>query len=631
MKKILYLSLSYVLMSGVALATDVPAGTSKTGLSVSSNNPLTVEGNVTNTTVGTYGKMTVQSGGTANTTTVGRRGTLTVTGSGSSANNTILNGAQMNVTNSASASGIAVNSSSKVYVGDAATVSNAKINGGSVEILSGGEASNSEINDGYMFVEDKALINNTTVNGGLLDVFAGGQIDVLTLNGGETVFEGDIDITGTTSVNSGSALYLNGNTSFTDLDLNGGSIYSVYNDGFKDIKVTTLDGNGTIYMNTDVAQDKHDTLNVTNGGSGKIGLALTDYSATPVFAQDMKLINGSPTENFYLIGGAADVGAFHYDLQKEADGWYLTKTMQLSDTAVLAKNTYSAIHSVMYAHLENLNNRLGEIHTNKNGGLWVRGIHRELDLDFDDASQSDVDMNGVQVGFDHALPQNIFNRWLVGVYGGYSDTDQNFDRSGDGSADTYSFGAYTTMIAQNGFYADVAAAYYHHKQKITSYLPFGAAVDSDYDVDGYTLSLEGGKRFELKNGYYVEPQAQLSYLDFDNVSYRTSYNTLIDAANQGIWLGRIGVILGKRINEFYDMPLDVFVRTDFYSEMDNGHKVTVAGYTIEEDRSENFVRLGTGFNLNTNEGQELYFSIGTIMGGNVEMPLDLSLNARFEF
>ena len=625
------LCLSCLLMSGTALALDVPSGTSKTGLSVSSNNPLTVEGNVSNTTVGTYGKMTVQSGGQADTTTVGRRGTLAVTGSGSYANNTILNGAQMNVTNAASANDITVNSSSKVYVGNTATISNAKINGGSVEILSGGEATNSEINDGYMFVENKAQINNTTVNGGLLDVFAGGQVDGLTLNGGETVFEGDVDVTDTTIVNSGSSLYLHGNTSFVELNLNGGDVYSVYNDGFKNIEVTTLNGSGTIYMNTNVAQDKHDILSVTKGGSGKIGLALTDYSSTPVFAQDMILIKGLPAENFYLVGGAADVGAFHYDLQKEADGWYLTKTMQLSDTAVLAKNTYSAIHSVMYAHLENLNNRLGEIHTNKNGGLWVRGIHRELDLDFDDSSSSDVDVNGIQVGFDHALNQSIFNRWLIGVYGGYSDTDQNFDRSGDGSADTYSFGAYTTMIAQNGLYADVAAAYYHHKQKITSYLPFGAQVDSDYDVDGYTLSLEGGKRFELENGYYVEPQAQLSYLDFDNVSYRTSYNTLIDAANQGTWLGRIGVILGKRIDDFYNMPLDVFVRTDFYSEIDNGHKVTVAGYTIEEDRSENFVRLGTGFNLNTNNGQELYLGVGTIMGGNVEMPLDLSLNARFEF
>ena len=625
------LCLSCILMSGTAMAMNVPTGDSQSNLSVRNRDPLTVEGSVTNTTVGTYGQMTVQNGGKAYNTTVGRLGTLTVTGSISSADNTILNGAQMNVTNAASANGVAVNSSSKVYVGNTATVTNAKINGGSMEILSGGRADDTVINDGYMFVEDSAFAFNTTVNGGLFDVFSGGFIHDLTLNGGETVFEGDADVTGITTVNAGSSLYLHGDTSFVELDLNGGDVYSVYNDAFKNINVTTLNGNGVVYMNTNVAQDEHDTLNVTNGGSGQVGLALTDYSATPVFKENMKLINGLPDENFYLVGGAADVGAFHYDLEKLTDGWYLVKTMQLSDTAVLAKNTYSAIHSVMYAHLENVNNRLGEIHTNKNGGLWVRGIHRELDLDFDDASESDVDVNGVQMGYDFALPQNIFNRWLVGVYGGYSNSDQSFDRSGDGDADTYSFGAYTTMIAQNGFYVDLAAAYYHHKQKLTSYLPFGAQVDSDYDVDGYTLSLESGKRFEIADGYYVEPQAQISYLDFDNVSYRTSYDTLIDAANQGTWLARAGVILGKRIDDFYDMPLDVFVRTDFYSEIDNGHKVTVAGYKIEEDRSENFVRLGAGFNLNTNKGQELYFGIGTIMGGNVQMPLDLSLNARFEF
>lgn len=625
------LCLSCVLMSGTALALDVPTGDSLSDYNVRNGDPLTVEGSVTNTTVGTYGQMTVRNGGLADTTTVGRRGTLTITGSGSSALDTILNSSsQMNITNGALAKNVEVNSSAKVYVGDQSSIEKAKINGGSLEILSGGNSTDAVINDGYVFVEDKGIINNTTINSGLLDVFDGGVVNGLTLNGGETVFEGNAQVGGVTEVNSGSSLYLHGNASFDELDLNGGEIHSVYNGSFKTIDASTLQGNGTVYMNTDVAQDKHDTITVSSG-SGQIGLALSDYSAEPVFKENMELVHGIAGENFYLIGGAADVGAFRYDLQQQGNDWYLVKTLQLSDTAVLAKNTYSAIHSVMYAHLENLNNRLGEIHTNKNGGLWIRGIHRELDLDFDDASESDVDMNGVQMGYDFALPQNVFNRWLVGIYGGYSDTDQSFDRSGNGSADTYSFGAYTTMIAQNGFYADLAAAYYHHKQKISSYLPHGAQVDSDFDVDGYTISLEGGKRFEISNGYYIEPQAQISYLDFDNVSYRTSYNTLIDAANQGSWLARAGVILGKRIDDFYDMPLDVFVRTDFYSEIDNGHRVSVAGYSIEEDRSEDFVRLGAGFNLNTEKGQELYFGIGTIMGGNVQMPIDLSLNARFEF
>lgn len=626
------LCLSCLLMSGTAMALDVPTGETLSDYSVRNGDPLTVEGSASNTSIGTYGKMTVQNGGSAYTTIVGRRGTLTVTGTGSYAENTILNSSsQLNVMNGAKADAIQINSSAKVYVDDQSLVSKAILDGGSLEVLSGGASTGTVINDGYLFVENGGTINNTTINSGLLDVFDGGLVNGLTLNGGDTVFEGDINVGDVTNINLGSSLYLHGNTQFNELNLNGGSVYSVYNGGFKTIDVSSLQGDGTIYMNTDVAQDEHDTLNVTNSSTGTIGLALTDYSAEPVFKENMELINGVSGENFYLVGGAADVGAFHYDLQKQADGWYLVKTLQLSDTAILAKNTYSAIHSMMYAHLENLNNRLGEIHTNKNGGLWVRGIHRELDLDFDDATESDVDMNGVQMGYDFALPQNIFNRWLIGVYGGYTDTDQSFDRSGDGSADTYSFGAYTTMITQNGFYADLAAAYYHHKQTLTSYLPFGAQVNSDYDVDGYTISLEGGKRFEIANGYYIEPQAQVSYLDFDNVSYRTSYDTLIDAANQGSWLARAGVILGKRIDDFYDMPLDVFVRTDFYSEIDNGHKVTVAGYTIEEDRSEDFVRLGAGFNLNTNEGQEIYFGVGTIMGGNVQMPLDLSLNARFEF
>lgn len=632
MKKILCLSL--MLMSSTAMAREIASGDSASDLQVSSNDPLIVRGSVTNTTVGSYGQMTVRDGGIADTTTVGRRGTLTVTGENSKVTNTILNSSsQLNVTNKGWADKVTINTSAKVYVDDTGKISDAVINGGSLEILTGGTSDNAVLNDGYMFVENGAIVNNQEVNGGLFDVFDGGIVNGLIVNGGDTVFEGDANIGGVTTVNPNGNLYLHGNTVFNKLDLNGGSIYSAYNGSFKQIDVGELQGEGVIHMNTDVSKDEHDTLTV-HKGTGKIGLALSDYSAEPVFKEDMELIDGIDGiqgENFYLVGGAADVGAFRYDLQQQGNDWYLVKTLQLSDTAVLAKNTYAAIHSVMYAHLQNLNNRLGEIHTNKKGGFWIRGMHRQLDLDFDDATQSDVEVNGVQFGYDYALPQNIFNRWLVGIHGGYSDTTQDFDRSGNGNADTYSFGAYTTMIAENGLYADIAATYYRHKQKLTSYLPHGAQVDSDYDVDGYSLSLEGGKRFDLANGYYLEPQAQVSYIDFDNIKYRTSYNTLIEAANEGTWLARAGLIMGKRLENKYNMPLDVFVRTDFYTEVDNGHKVTVAGYDIEEDRSENFVRLGAGMNLNTNQGQEVYLGVGTILGGKVQMPIDLSLNARWEF
>lgn len=625
------LCLSCILMSGTAMALDVPSGETLSDYTVRNGDPLTVEGSAENTNVGTYGQMTVRDGGFANMTTVGRRGTLTVTGAGSSVTNTILNSSsQMNITNGATADKIEVNSSAKVYIGDKSATNNATLYGGSLEVLSGGMADNTVINDGYMIVEDGGTAKNQVVNGGLLDVFAGGHVNGLTINGGETVFEGDATVDGVTTVNAKGFVYLHGNTTFNDLEFNNGSLFSIYNGTFKDINVNTLNGNGTIVMNSNVAENQHDSLTINNG-AGTVGIALIDYSSTPVFKQDFKLIDGIAGENFYLVGGAADVGAFHYDLQKQGDDWYLVKTLQLSDTAVLAKNTYAATRSIMYSHMQNLNNRLGEVHTNKVDGVWVRGMYRQLDLEFDDTSEADVDVSGVQLGYDYALNQNVFNRWLVGFYGGYSTEDQSFDRNGSGDGKTYSFGAYTTMIAENGLYADISAAYYHHKQDIVSYLPHGAQVDSSYDVDGYSLSLESGKRFEISNGYYVEPQAQISYTDFDNVSYRTSYNTLIEAYNQGSLLARAGVILGKRLDNQYNMPIDVFVRGDFYSEMDNGHKVEVAGYTIEEDRSEEFVRLGAGMNLNTNKGQELYLGIGTIIGDKVKMPVDLSLNARFEF
>ena len=89
---------------------------------------------------------------------------------------------------------------------------------------------------------------------------------------------------------------------------------------------------------------------------------------------------------FYLVGDAVDVGAFRYGLERDGDDWVLVRTQDVTDSAVIAKNTYSSLASLFYTHLTPVYNHIRS-RRNASGhdnGLWIKGLGQRVKFAYKD-------------------------------------------------------------------------------------------------------------------------------------------------------------------------------------------------------------------------------------------------------
>ena len=580
-----------------------------------------VRGESYNSIVNSYATMSVGSGGVADGTRV-NGGTMSVL-SGGESRNSVINSGTVRI------SGRDINSrlnGGLQEIASSASVSGTEIYGGRQEIK--GEVSGSTLFSGRQILMSGGTLSDAVVKGGRLETFSGADLVNLTVDGGTAELEQGVFVSGVTRLNGG-LLSAYGDNILPNLQINGGDVK--LSGGFTRLEINNLAGQGNFYLKSEANISRGDELVVQNG-SGSFGIALIDYSSGEDFPADIHLIQSDSADtDFYLLGGAVDVGAFRYNLHHVGNEWLLKKTPIASDTSVIAKNTFIAVSSIFYSHLNSLSNRFGDLRFNRKSGLWIHGLGRNMHLDYDDNTKSRINLEGVQIGFDGKVEQNTVHDWRLGLFAGYSHARQKFDRSGRGDADTKSLGIYTTVTSAGGWYGDFSGTYYRHDQKLTSYLPTGEEVGGSYDLDGWSVMAQTGRRWKFMDFWFAEPQLQLSYMRLENTDYRTNFNTRVRGHYSGATIARAGVMIGRRFDDYLDFPLEAFVNLSVLREFDSRGKVTVAGTDFEEDLTGTFYELGLGVQTEVRDKFSLFAEVNSLWNGRVTVPFDVNFGLKYEF
>ena len=653
----LWLSTTLVPVEAAAVSQYVNAGDTWSGMVDSYVNQY-VEGTTNNALI--LGTQTIESGGVANGSNLYAYASQTVNGGGVSdgtniqnrafenvnaggvANNTTINGGSMNVYAGGQSVGTLINSGSQIVYGED---SGATVAAGALQtVKAGGKASgtmiygrqdvygsaeNTTLVAGTQIIQENAAFSGGTNNGGSLYIYDYATVRDLTLNGGETTIYPNVDLAGTTKINNTAVTFYD-NSTIENLQMDNGRV-EMFTFAEGELSIGNLSGNGVFNLESNFANGNNDTL-VVNGGSGNFALVVEDYSLEGGLPEKIHLVeqNGG-TENFYLQGGVMDAGAFEYELVHSGSEWVLQKTQNNTDSSVLAKNTFSALSSIFYTHLQNINTRLGESRFKKARGAWVRGIKREVDLNYNDATDSDVDIGGAQAGFDVSINQKWVKDWTVGLSAAYTSEDQTFDRDGRGDGNTNSVSIYSTMVNDKNQYLDLVGAYYYHRQKLKTYLPSQLPVLGKYDVDAWSVSAEIGQRFDVFEAWFVEPQLQVTYMWLDDISYRTNYQTKVVGEKQDSFMTRIGVRGGKDFKDTFAFPFTIYAKMGLLKEFRNKSEVSIADYTFKEDLGGTLWEIGAGMSAYIDENNNLYASVATYQGNEVKIPFDISFGFRHSF
>lgn len=606
-----------VLDSGLAQDTTLKGGTLNVEANATSQNTtvsdgiMNVSGTDTNASI-TGGTQNIQAGGTSTSATISSSGIQNIYADG------ISSSAQLNL-------------GGKQFVFSSGTADSTKINGGAQFVY--GNASNTIINRGLQEIRSGGISSSPKVTGGgILTVENGGIAEDATLTCGTLRLQPGGALSGLTSAQN-SIINISGNHSIPNMQIDTSLINITRQPQYTDLSFDNLSGNGIIIMSSDLSAGISDQINVQSG-TGNFGLIINDYS-TGSAPSKLKIINedSSAADNFYLVGGAVDVGAFQYQLLQESSDWFLENTNQLSDTSYMAQHTFSALFSLFYTHLSPIHSRLRLQHqpSNHSSGLWTKSIGRRIKHDYQDSSISHIDIFGQAIGFDHNIIQTSSYTLSAGIYGGFSSSHQKFSFPGKGIGQTYSFGVYSSFRNFYNWFIDTSANYFTHHQKNQTYTPADNEVLGSFDTDGWHISLTSGKRIDLANRWFIEPFAGFNYMYVQGVSYQTNFNTPITAAATDWLSSHIGIGGGRYFPIDDKWSIEAYSKAKFIYDFDAKTSVEVADYLMSENMASSHYELTFGLNSLYDTSHSAYLEFKTQFGNHVNIPAELSLGYQYIF
>lgn len=217
-------------------------------------------------------------------------------------------------------------------------------------------------------------------------------------------------------------------------------------------------------------------------------------------------------------------------------------TTRESELVSGAKSALAASMIQMKADTNDLQRRLGDVRLNSDKhGVWGKYIGGKSKIT-DDAYVNQT-YNMAQVGYD-----TLRGDWTVGgalLYG----TSNNDYALGSGSGKTAGLAVYGAKQFKDGRYVDVIGKVNRLKNDFTVHNTLGTTLSGDYRNTGASLSVDYGKRIKKNNGFYIDPNAELTFSRLSGESFDARTNTgstvHIDSDAVNSVIGRIGVGIGK--------------------------------------------------------------------------------------
>ena len=268
--------------------------------------------------------------------------------------------------------------------------------------------------------------------------------------------------------------------------------------------------------------------------------------------------------------------------------------------------------------LDDMNKRLGELRDSKSEhGVWVRMVRGENDY-----QSLNSQYNTYQLGYDEKLSTDP--HWTLGAAFSYTDGDGGYD-TGSFEMDHKTFTLYGSKLNDDGSYIDIVGKYSRLNHDLRN--TWG---DGEYDANGYSIGVEVGKRFQQGNGFWIEPQAQLTYGHVGSANYTAGD---IKVAQDGMesLIGRAGVRFGKDLDNG-----NIYLRASYLYDFDGETGVTLTNAegrerSFDQDLGGGWCEIGIGTNINLSDATHLYFDIEKTYGGDITTDWKWNAGIRYSF
>lgn len=446
--------------------------------------------------------------------------------------------------------------------------------------------------------------------------------DEVTLNGGI------INITGAKEqepAESGSTVHTG--ITIENLSGTGGTVNLEAADDFstRELNIQNANGNGgnaptqlavnfTGINADDISTDKtkqQEQMNALAGnikfGTGGTGISGEKLTATTTVGEG--LINGG-------ISAVMDTDTGGTDSIK------LENIKQDSSTTTMDNMRDIAAVSIAAWRQEDstLSQRLGDLRESKEGqGIWARMNRGEFEYSGAFKNQ----YNYFQIGYDMAKGD-----WHYGAAVSHTDGETSY-AGGYGENDSTSLSLYGTRLMNDGQYLDLVLKVGRLSNEFDNYATAGHT-HGDYDAWGTAISGEYGKKLDLKEGWFVTPQAQLSLMRIGGEDYTTSNGIAVSQDTLYSAVGRVGFEAGKDTG-WGSLYAKASVLHEFAGDADTYVRRVDQSNSYSQDLGDTWYEAGFGFNWKMANGSYFYADVIRTFGGDIDTPWQWNAGVRWGF
>lgn len=260
--------------------------------------------------------------------------------------------------------------------------------------------------------------------------------------------------------------------------------------------------------------------------------------------------------------------------------------------------------------------------------FWLRIEGGESNIDSAQSTTDadfETDYGKIKLGVNQVLKDTHKGRFIVGLNGSYSQADSDIRaRAGRSDIDTdgYSAGVTATWYAASdsshgGLYIDTQLQRSWYDTDLSgdavrgSVNNEGADSIKNIDSDGYSASLEVGKRAQLQteNKVSITPQAQLVYskVDFDAFTGRNRVSVESDSIKS--LKVRLGLAVSTEISHKAGSQTQGYLVTNLIHEFENDSNVSIVNASLSNEVDRWQGEIGSGLSHTWHQGNKVSYEL----------------------
>ena len=282
-------------------------------------------------------------------------------------------------------------------------------------------------------------------------------------------------------------------------------------------------------------------------------------------------------------------------------------------------------------YMDRLNKRMGEmryVNGEEEQGLWVRLRHDRIGQSGDFRSMNTM----YEVGYDVKQPTDN-GEHRIGMAIDYMRGSTTYDDiMGKGETKRYGLWLYDTWLGEKGHYVDYVAKWGHLSNDfdITAKTT-GEKINGDYSNNVFSVSAEYGKKNDMGNNWYFEPQAQLQLARVTGADYVTTQGSKVNVDGINSLIGRAGFRIGRDMDE----NSTVYLKADLLHEFMGDQTVTAADATgtlrEEFENKGTWYDVGVGFAAKMSKNSYAFMDFEKSFGNDNDETYQINAGMQWMF